>query len=365
MSTNKDIARSASVIGFFTFCSRLLGFARDVVIARFFGTYVYAQAFVVAFRIPNLFRDMVAEGASNAVLVPVFSEYSAQRSKEEFWHLANCVLNVFIIVLSVITILGVTFAPLLVRIIAPGFAGDPEKLRETIRLTRIIYPYILLVSLTAYCMGILNSLKHFALPAFAPCLLNISIILFAMLFGEGVLGLALGVLVGGLLQLAVQIPVLYKKGFRYRWIFDARHPALRQIGRLMLPRMLSSCVYQLNVFVDTILSSFSNIAGAGAVAALYFANRILQFPLGIFGAAIASAWRVWRLPFEGSPAPASPSSAMNVERIFHGSLTEDDSYSMILLTIACASSRDRTVNLPIPSATRFPELKITKSSSVA
>lgn len=288
MSTGK-IAKSAMVIGFATFCSRILGFIRDVLIARYFGTTMYAQAFVVAFRIPNLLRDMIAEGASNAAFVPVFSEYSVKKSKEEFWHLANLVLNILLVILSLITILGIIFAPLIVRIIAPGFTSDVNKLSETVRLTRIIYPYLLLIALTAYCMGILNSLRHFSLPAFAPCLLNISIIVSAGLFGENVLGLATGVLIGGLLQLAIQVPMLYRKGFRYKFVIDYKHPGLRQIGRLMLPRFLGSCIYQLNVFVDTILSSFSNIVGMGGVAALYFANRIFQFPLGIFGVAISQA----------------------------------------------------------------------------
>lgn len=288
MSTIK-IAKSATVIGFATLCSRILGFIRDVIIARYFGTTMYAQAFVVAFRIPNLLRDMIAEGAANAAFVPVFSEYAVKKSQEEFWHLANTVLNILLVVLSLITILGIIFAPLIVRIIAPGFAGDVTKLSETIRLTRIIYPYLLLISLTAYAMGLLNSLRHFSLPAFAPCLLNISIILCAWAFGENVLGLATGVLIGGLLQVAIQIPILYKKGFRYRFVMDYKHTAVRQIGRLMLPRFMGSCIYQLNVFVDTILSSFSGIVGMGGVAALYFANRIFQFPLGIFGVAISQA----------------------------------------------------------------------------
>lgn len=289
MSTNKEIVKSASIIGLFTLCSRILGFIRDIVIARLFGTYALAQAFVVAFRIPNLFRDMVAEGACNSAFVPVFSEYSKKKSKEEFWHLANCLLNILLVILSVITILGISFAPLIVRIIAPGFISEPDKLAETIKLTRIIYPYILLIGLYAYCMGLLNSLKHFSLPALAPCFLNISIIVFAIIFGEGTIGLALGVLVGGVFQLALQIPILYKKGFRYKMIFEYKHPGIRQIGRLIVPRIFSSCIYQLNVFVDTILSSLSNIVGAGGVAALYYANRIFQFPLGIFGVAIAQA----------------------------------------------------------------------------
>lgn len=303
MSTGKSkqhphhlIAKSAGIIGFATLCSRILGFIRDVVIARMFGVYIYAQAFVIAFRIPNLFRDFVGEGATNAAFVPVFSEYSAKHTKEEFWELANAVLNLLLVILTAITLLGVIFSPVIVRLIAPGFIASPEKLAATIKLNRIIFPYVLLISLTAYSMGILNSLKTFAIPAFAPCLLNISIIVFALLFGEGIKGLALGVLVGGILQLAVQIPLLYKKGFRLRlltgktkFVTVIKHPAVEVIGRLMLPRVASSGIYQLNNFVDSIFGSLAWIVGEGGVAVLYFSYRLIQFPLGIFSSALSQA----------------------------------------------------------------------------
>jgi putative peptidoglycan lipid II flippase len=277
------------VIGLATLCSRILGFIRDIVIARLFGVYVYAQAFVIAFRIPNLFRDLVGEGATNAAFVPVFSEYAVRHSKEEFWELANVVLNLLLVILTFITLLGIIFSPLIVRLIAPGFVADPYKLATTIKLNRIIFPYILLISLAAYSMGILNSLKHFSVPAFAPCLLNISIIVFALLFGEGIKGLALGVLVGGVLQLAIQVPVLYKKGFRLKLFRRFRHPAAGTIAALMLPRLFSSCIYQLNNFVDSIFGSLAVIVGEGGVAVLYFSARLMQFPLGIFSNALSQA----------------------------------------------------------------------------
>jgi len=304
----KSILKSTSIISLATLCSRLLGLIRDMVIARIFGVYIYAQAFVIAFRIPNLFRDLVGEGATNAAFVPVFSEYTIKHTREEFWELANVVLNLSLIILMSITLLGIIFSPVIVRRIAPGFIASPEKLETTIRLNRIIFPYILLVSLAAYSMGILNSLRHFAIPAFAPCFLNISIIIFALLFGEGIKGLALGVLVGGVLQLTVQIPVLYKKGFRLKlskhftpleisskqkgiakFLTGFRHPALKTIGVLMLPRLLSSCIYQLNNFVDSIFGSLAWIVGEGGVAVLYFSYRLIQFPLGIFSNALSQA----------------------------------------------------------------------------
>ncbi|MCX5703910.1 MAG: murein biosynthesis integral membrane protein MurJ [Candidatus Omnitrophica bacterium] len=288
MST-QNVAKSASIIGLATLCSRLLGFIRDIVIARLFGVYVYAQAFVIAFRIPNLFRDLVGEGATNSAFVPVFSEYTLKHSKEEFWEAANVVLNLLLVILMSITLLGIIFSPIIVRLIAPGFIASPEKLATTIRLNRIIFPYILLISLSAYSMGLLNSLKHFAVPAFAPCLLNISIIVFALLFGEGIAGLALGVLVGGVLQLAIQIPVLYKKGFHLELFRRFRHPAAKTIGRLLLPRLLSTSIYQLNNFIDSIFGSLAWIVGEGGVAVLYFSYRLIQFPLGIFSNALSQA----------------------------------------------------------------------------
>jgi len=162
-------------------------------------------------------------------------------------------------------------------------------LETTIRLTRIVFPYILLVSLAAYSTALLNTLHHFSIPAFAPCLVNISIIVFTLVWGEGIKGLASGVLVGGVLQLGVQIPVLYAKGFRFKFSGNFRHPALKSLGKLMLPRLFSSCIYQLNNFVDTIFGSLAHIVGEGGVAVLYFSYRLIQFPLGIFSNALSQA----------------------------------------------------------------------------
>ncbi|MDD5686710.1 MAG: murein biosynthesis integral membrane protein MurJ [Elusimicrobia bacterium] len=289
MSTNKTVTKSAGIISIATLISRILGFIRDIIIARLFGVYVYAQAFVIAFKIPNLFRDFIGEGAANAAIVPVFSEYTTKHTKEEFWELANVVLNLLLVVLTAITVLGIIFSPIIVRLVAPGFTADPFKLQTTITLNRIIFPYIILIGLAAYAMAILNSLKHFTIPAFGPCFLNISIIIFALIFGEGIKGLSLGVLVGGILQLLIQIPILYKKGFRLHLFRSFKHPAANIIGKLMLPRILSSSVYQLNNFIDSIFGSLFFIVGEGGVAGLYFAYRLILFPLGIFSTALSQA----------------------------------------------------------------------------
>ncbi len=284
------VIKSAGVIGLATLCSRVLGFIRDIVIARLCGVYLYAQAFVIAFRIPNLFRDLLGEGAANAAIVPVFSEYHLKRSKEEFWELANVVLNLLLVTLTAVTLLGIIFAPLVVRVIAPGFAADPQKLAATVLLTRIIFPYVILICLAAYATAILNTLKTFSVPAFAPCLLNIAIIICALIFGEGIKGLALGILAGGLLQLAVQVPVLFKKGFTFQdFLKRFKHPGATAIKKLMLPRLFSSAIYQLNNFVDSAFGSLTIFVGEGGVAALYFAYRLIQFPIGIFSNAISQA----------------------------------------------------------------------------
>ncbi|MFH1440858.1 MAG: murein biosynthesis integral membrane protein MurJ [Candidatus Omnitrophota bacterium] len=285
---HKTIIKSVGIVSFATFCSRILGFVRDIIIARLFGVYVYAQAFVIAFKIPNLFRDLVGEGAANAAFVPVFSEYLQKGKKDEFWQLTNVILNLLLVVLTGLSLFGVLFAPVIVRIVAPGFMADPEKLKTTILLTRILFPYILLISLSSYAAAMLNSLKHFALPAFTPCLLNISIIVFALIYGESIKGLSLGVLIGGILQLAVQIPLLYKKGFRLEgFLRNFKHPAAKVIAKLMAPRLFSSCIYQLNNFVDSFFGSMALIVGEGAVAGLYFAYRLIQFPIGIFSNALS------------------------------------------------------------------------------
>jgi len=286
--SKKHIIKSAGIIGFATVISRVLGFVRDIIIAKFFGTARYAEAFVVAFRIPNMLRDLIGEGATNSAFVPVLSEYLVKK-KEEFWDLANVILNLLLIALSAVTIVGVLASPLIVRLIAPGFLDDPEKFAITVNLTRLLFPYILLIGLAAYAMGVLNSLKHFSAPAFGPCFLNIAVIICAIIWGESVMGLASGVLIGGVLQLAIQIPALCRKGFRFSFTKKLNHPAANKIGILLLPRILGSCVYQVNLFVNTILASLSGIVGAGGVAGLYYANRIFQFPLAIFGIAIAQA----------------------------------------------------------------------------
>lgn len=289
MSTNKSIAKSAGVIGLATATSRVLGFVRDIVIARFFGTELYAQAFVVAFRIPNLLRDLIGEGAANAAFVPVFTEELTHEGKHSFFRLARVVFNILFFTLLIISAIGVFASPLIVRLIAPGFLEDAEKFRVTATLTRFLFPFLILVGIWAYAMGVLNTLGHFAAPAFGPAILNVMMILCAAWFGENVFGLAAGVLSGGVLQMLMQVPALYAHGWKFRITRKFKHPKAKKIGLLLIPRALGACVYQINVFISTILASLSGIVGEGAVAALYYANRVWQLPLAIFGIALAQA----------------------------------------------------------------------------
>ncbi len=293
MSTHKSLAKSAGIIGSGILLSRILGFVRDIVIASVFGTKVAAQAFVVAFRIPNLLRDLVAEGAANAAFVPVLSEYAAKKTKKEFWELAGIILNAMVVVLATISILGIIFAPFIVRVIAPGFVKEADKLQLTVQLTRFMFPYIFLIGLTAYATGVLNSLKHFTAPSFGQPLWNIALILSALYLCPNmqipVMGLAIGVLVGGIFQLSVQVPPLLNRGMALPRLNRFKHPASNEIGKLLLPRVLGTSIYQVNVFVDTMLASLSRIVGEGAVAALYYSNRLWQLPLAIFGTAWAQA----------------------------------------------------------------------------
>ena len=283
------ISRRVGTVSFFTLISRFLGLGRDVVLAWAFGATRMADAFYVAFRIPNILRRLVAEGALTVAFVPVYTEY-LKRSKEEARTAASVVFTFLTLFLVAMVVLGIVFAPWLVRLIAWGFLDSPEKFDLTVYLTRLMFPYIFLISLVALSMGILNSLGRFAAPAAAPILLNVAIILGAVvlshLFELPVVGLALGVLIGGVAQLALQIPSLAREGMLPRLTFNWRHPAIRGMGLLMIPSAVGAAVYQINVLVVTLLASF---LPEGSVSYLWYADRVSEFPLGIFAIAVATA----------------------------------------------------------------------------
>ena len=289
--SKKALIKSTGTISIATAISRMLGFVRDIVIAKFFGTSLAAQAFFVAFRIPNSLRDIVGEGAMNSAIVPVLTEYKTKGEDKEFLRVSRVLFNISLTSLLALTILGIIFSPLIVRLIAPGFLREPSTLNLTIQLNRIIFPYLIFIGLTAYTMGILNTLKHFAAPAFGPCLLNLALIGSGLWLCPkmGVMGLVMGVLAGGILQLLLNMVAMYRKGITINFKDGFRHPAVKKIGLLLIPRAFGSAIYQVNIFVDTMAASLAWIVGAGGVAALYYANRLIQFPLEIFGLALAQA----------------------------------------------------------------------------
>jgi len=291
--THRSILKSTSILSLGTLSSRILGFIRDIILARLLGTGLRADAFFVALKIPNLFRSFVGEGATNAAVVPVFSEYQANSEKSEFWRFVSVMLVLALMALSIITLIGILTAPLIVRLIAPGFMADPEKLTLTIRLTKLIFPYLVLIGLAAYSMAVLHSFRSFTAPAFSPCLFNLALIVGALFSSqwmqEPVFGLAGAVIVGGFLQLIVQVIALKRNGMRWYRPVTLRHPGAAQVGRLLVPRMIGAGVYQLTVFIDTFCASLAAIVGAGGISAIYYANRIIQFPMGLFSIALASA----------------------------------------------------------------------------
>jgi len=290
MEEQKTIAKAAGIVGGATFLSRIFGFIRDMIVAQFFGAGMATDAFFVAFRIPNLLRRLVGEGALTVSFIPIYTEYITRRPPEEGRDFVRATFSVLAVFLFVLTGLGILLAPWIVKVMAYGFSQDPEKLGLTVFLTRLMFPYIFFIGLVALAMGILNSWKHFFAPALAPVLLNLSIILCALVFyrflAEPILSLALGVLLGGIAQLAFQLPFLRRKGYVFGFRFEPSHPGVKRIAALMAPSVLGLAVTQLNVLVSTFLASY---LPEGSVSYLYYADRLLEFPMGIFAIAVATA----------------------------------------------------------------------------
>lgn len=286
---NHSIVKAAGVIGVATFSSRVLGFVRDMVLARLFGATPAADAFFVAFRIPSLLRELFAEGSMSAAFIPVFTEYRTMRTKQEAWELASAAFTTLLTVVTFVTVGGILAAPWLVQLLAPGFQEHPDKLALTTLLARVMFPYLLFVSLAALAMGILNSVRAFAAPAFSPLFLNLFIIGCALFvspyLSEPIVGVAIGVVAGGAAQFAMQLPSLKLRGLLFGFRFAPGHPGLRRIGGLMAPSLIGLSVTQINLTVSTVLGSFF----AGGPTYLFYGMRLIQFPLGIFGVALATA----------------------------------------------------------------------------
>jgi len=288
MSENSRVVKAAGVVGAATFLSRGLGFIRDAVIAWYFGAGFSSDAFIAAFRIPNLLRRLFAEGTLSSAFIPVFTDLIVNQGRSEAFDMARSAFRLMSLMLIFTALGGILVAPLIVRLIAPGF--DLEKLLLTVTLARLMFPYIVFIGMAALCMGILNVLGNFATPALAPALLNIAIIGSVLFIAPSlpipVIGLALGVLIGGVLQLAVQLTALIRKGFHFWAKAHWLHPALKRVGSLIPPVILGGAVYQINILVGTLLGS---LLPQGSVTYLYFADRLVQFPLGVFAIAAATA----------------------------------------------------------------------------
>ena len=243
-----------------------------------------------------MFRELAAEGASNAAFVPVFSEYLNTKSRREFWRLINTVFIAFVAVVCLIALLGMVFSPFLVRLIAPGFMQEPAKLNLAVDINRPLFTYLLLISIATFAMGVLYTFKSFFAPSFSPCVFNL-VLITAIFFVDnsiaGVKKLMSAVIIAGIFQILIQLPSMFRNGFKLR-PFDFQknifaHPGVKRIGRLLGPRIIGAAVYQLNILVDTIFASLSFLVGPGAIAAIYYAARLIQFPLGVFGHSISNA----------------------------------------------------------------------------
>jgi putative peptidoglycan lipid II flippase len=304
-----SVARSAGIVSLAVMASRLLGLVREMVFAYFFGaSKSFANdAYVIAFRIPNLLRDLFAEGALSSAFVPVFSDYLINKDEKEAFRLSNLVATGLIAVLGAFVVLGIIFAGPLVTFIAPGYQTDPAKFELTVRLTRIMMPFILLVALAAQAMGVLNARDRFGIPALSSSFFNVGSIIGGLFAAalltdptfshpirsiverptEGIVGMAYGVLIGGFLQYSVQWPSLRKAGFRYRPMLSFSDPGVRRMFGLMGPAVIGGAAVQVNVLINSNFAS--NIPGTGPVSWLSYAFRLMQFPIGVFGVAIATA----------------------------------------------------------------------------
>ncbi|MEA1928885.1 MAG: murein biosynthesis integral membrane protein MurJ, partial [Candidatus Auribacterota bacterium] len=289
MSTESQITRSAGIVGSATFLSRILGLVRDILTAGFFGTGLAASAFVVAFTIPNLLRRLLGEGALTGAFVPVFTEYLEKKGIREGWRVASIIFTLLAILLAGLVLLGWIIIWLVIGLVPLG-----DRFLLVFQLLRIMLPYLFFICLVGLSMGILNSMRHFLIPALSPVILNL--VWIASLFyicphlgktpREKIFGLAIGIVISGVIQLAVQLPVLKRKGFQFHFIPDWHNPAVKKIALLMGPGILGLAVFQLNTVVDRFLAM---VIGPGAPAALFYGNRLVQFPLGIFGIAFATA----------------------------------------------------------------------------
>ena len=288
------LARSAGLISVAVMASRVLGVAREMVLAAFFGAGLQMDAFNVAFRIPNLLRDLFAEGAMTSAFIPAFTRTLTTEGRDAAWRLGNLVINALLIITGSIVAIGIIFSVPITRAIAPSFAGTPGKLELTTELTRIMLPFLATVAVAVAMMGMLNSLRRFFIPALSPAMFNVATIFCAFtlipimprLGLMPIVAIGIATVVGGLGQIVLQWPLLRREGFRYRAIIDFKDPKLLEVLRLMGPGTLGLAAVQINVFVNTYLATSQE---EGAVSVLNYAFRIMYLPIGLFGVSIATA----------------------------------------------------------------------------
>ena len=289
MDKDRGLVRAAGSMSIMTMLSRIAGYFRDYLLALILGAANSSDAFIIAFRIPNMFRRILAEGALTSAFVPTFARYTKGEGPKEMWRFVASVFYVLSLVLVVVTVAGVAFSPLLVKVLAWGFTASPEKFDLTVHLNRLMFPYICFVSLAALASAILNSFDRFALPAFTPLLLNLAVIASALLlsdhFEEPAYAFAVGVVVGGVLQLVVQLPPLLRRGLDLRPPRPFDREGLREISRLMLPRVFGAGIIQINLIVD---SQFAALMLQGSVSFLYYAIRVTELTLGVFAVSIST-----------------------------------------------------------------------------
>lgn len=286
----RHIAKAAGLMSIATFISRILGYVKDMILARFFGATGIADTFFVAFRIPNLLRELFAEGSMSSAFIPVLTEYHTKHGTEEARRLVRITFTFILIFVGSICILGIVFSPTIVTAIAPGFIDTPEKFSLTVLLNRIMFPFLLFISLAALLMGALNVKRNFFIPALAPAMLNITIIVVVLMLAtkmeQPIIAVAIGVALGGLIQFAFQIPSIFKNGYSLKPEYHFRHEGLKKMSLLIMPATMGMAVAQINIFISTILASY---LPEGSITYLYYSMRLIQFPIGIFGVAMGMA----------------------------------------------------------------------------
>ncbi|MEK6527625.1 MAG: murein biosynthesis integral membrane protein MurJ, partial [Nitrospirota bacterium] len=290
MDEKKRVLKAAGLMSAATFISRILGYIRDMIFAFYFGATGLSDAFFASFRIPNLLRELFAEGSMSSALIPVLTEHRQKSGEEETNRLIKITFTFIVIFVGIICLIGIMIAPAIVTIITPGFLNSPEKFSLTVTLTKIMFPFLLFISLASLLMGALNTKKVFFIPALAPAMLNITLILSIVFFeskaSQPIIVAAIGVMVGGFVQFAFQLPSFFRNKYKLGFDTSFSHPGLKKMLILLIPATFTLAVSQINIVVNTIFASF---LPSGSITYLFYSLRLIHFPIGMFGVAIGMA----------------------------------------------------------------------------